>query len=141
MSPTSLKLQSGLVGTPNAPLSIAFPPTTPMVPIIMNPPGFMQDDNHNRYLTEEELDAVLPSTGYAIVTPLLGYAPMIAPRKLMATPVNSVGGFDIKEGSDAAAVATAAGLAPELPTESPGVGNLAFFWAEDAQYFAKILKE
>jgi splicing factor 3B subunit 1 len=32
-------------------------------------------------------------------------------------------------------------LAPELPTEIPGVGNLAFFKAEDAQYFAKILKE
>ena len=35
----------------------------------------------------------------------------------------------------------AVGLAPELPTEIPGVGNLAFFKADDMQYFAKILKE
>lgn len=33
------------------------------------------------------------------------------------------------------------GLAPELPTEIPGVGSLAFFKAEDARYFAKIMKE
>jgi splicing factor 3B subunit 1 len=52
----------------------------------------------------------------------------------MASPITEVGGFQIQEGSDAAA----AGLAPELPTEIPGVGNLAFFKAEDAQYFAGI---
>jgi len=114
----------------------------PMTPIIMNAPGFMQEDKHNRYLTDEELDAVLPASGYAIVTPPPGYAPLIAPRRMMATPINTeVGGFQIQEGSDAAAVAAAAGLAPELPTEIPGVGNLAFFKPEDAQYFAKILKE
>ena len=113
----------------------------PMTPIIMNAPGIMQDDKQNRYLTDEELDAVLPSVGYAIVTPPPGYAPMVAPRRLMATPITEVGGFQIQESSDAAAMAAAAGLAPELPTEIPGVGNLAFFKAEDAQYFAKILKE
>jgi splicing factor 3B subunit 1 len=113
----------------------------PMTQIIMNAPGFMQEDKHNRYLSDEELDAVLPTSGYAIVTPPPGYAPMIAPRKMMATPITEVGGFQIQESSDAAAAAAAAGLAPELPTEIPGVGNLAFFKAEDAQYFAKILKE
>ncbi|KAG0694581.1 armadillo-type protein [Suillus ampliporus] len=116
-------------------------PEAPMTQIIMNAPGVMQEDKHNRYLSDEELDAILPATGYAIVTPPPGYAPMVAPRKLMGTPVTEVGGFHIQEGSDAAAVAAAAGLAPELPTEIPGVGSLAFFKAEDAQYFAKILKE
>ena len=118
-----------------------IPSDTPMVPIIMNAPGFMQDDKHNRYLTDDELDALLPTSGYMIVTPPPGYAPAVAPRKLQATPVTTIGGFEIKEGSDAAAMAAAAGLAPELPTEIPGVGNLAFFKPEDAQYFAKILKE
>ncbi|KAJ6493700.1 armadillo-type protein [Mycena vitilis] len=113
----------------------------PMTPIIMNAPGFMQEDKHNRYLTDEELDIVLPATGYAIVTPPPGYAPSVAPRRLMATPIGDSGGFQIQESSDAAAIAAAAGLAPDLPTEIPGVGNLAFFKAEDAQYFAKILKE
>jgi splicing factor 3B subunit 1 len=119
----------------------ATQPDAPLVPIIMNAPGIMQEDKHNRYLTDEELDAVLPANGYAIVTPPPGYAPLIAPRKLMATPIGDFGGFQIQDGSDAAAAAAAAGLAPELPTEIPGVGNLAFFKPEDAQYFAKILKE
>ncbi|KAF9071288.1 small nuclear ribonucleoprotein [Rhodocollybia butyracea] len=114
---------------------------TPMVPIIMNAPGISQDDKHNRYLTDEELDAILPPTGYVVVTPPPGYAPMVQPRKLQAPSVTEVGGFHIQESSDAAAVAAAAGLAPELPTEIPGVGTLAFFKAEDAQYFAKIMKE
>ena len=39
-----------------------------MAPIIMNAPGFMQEDKRNRFLSDEELDAVLPSTGYSIVT-------------------------------------------------------------------------
>jgi len=66
---------------------------------------------------------------------------MVAPHKLMATPITDAGGFHIQELSDTAAIAAAVGLAPELPTEIPGVGNLAFFKPEDAQYFAKILKE
>ena len=113
---------------------------TPMQPIIMNAPGVMTEDKHNRYMTDEELDAILPATGYAIVTPPPGYAPL-APRKFMASAVTQIEGFHIQESSDAAALAAAAGLAPELPTEIPGVGNLAFFKPEDAQYFAKIMKE
>lgn len=114
----------------------------PMAPIIMNAPGINHDDKHNRYLTDEELDALLPEKGYSIVTPPPGYAPAINPRKFLpTTTVTEVGGFQIQESSDAAAQAAAAGLAPELPTEIPGVGNLAFFKPEDAQYFAKILKE
>ncbi|KAF8871564.1 hypothetical protein CPB84DRAFT_1854893 [Gymnopilus junonius] len=93
-------------------------PEQPMMPIIMNALGIMQDDKHNCYLTDEELYTVLPAADYVIVMPPPGY-----------------------ESSDAAAAAAATGLSPELPTEIPGVGNLAFFKAEDAQYFANILKE
>lgn len=70
-----------------------------------------------------------------------GYAPLITPRKLMATPIGDFGGgLQSQEGSDAAAAVAAAGVAPDLPTEIP-VGNLAFFKPEDVQYFAKILQE
>jgi splicing factor 3B subunit 1 len=111
----------------------------PMVPILMNAPGLNQDDKHNRFMTDEELDSLLPPTGYVIVTPPPGYA---APtRKLLPPPTPAFSGFQIQEESDAAAQAAAAGLAPDLPTEIPGVGSLAFFKAEDAQYFSKILKE
>ena len=67
-----------------------IPSDVPMVPIIMNAPGFMQDDKHNRYLTDEELDALLPTSGYVIVAPPPGYAPAPAPRKLQATPVATI---------------------------------------------------
>ena len=43
-----------------------------------------------------------------------------------------------QDSSDAVA---AVGLTPESPTETTGVGNLAFFKPEDVQYFANILKE
>ena len=112
-----------------------------MTPIYMNAPGLVED-KHNRFLTDEELDAILPPTGYAIVTPPAGYAAIQTPaRKLLATPTPVFTGFQIQDESDASATAAAAGLAPELPTEIPGVGSLAFFKAEDAQYFSKILKE
>ena len=108
---------------------------SPMMPIIMITLGFMQEDKHNHYLSDRELDTVLPSSGYSIITPPPGYIPIVAPQKLMATPATKVGGFQIQRGLDDAA--TAAGLAPKLPMEIPGVGNLAFFKVEDAQYFAK----
>lgn len=115
-------------------------PVQPMAQIIMNAPGLMSEEKHNRYLTDDELNAILPSTGYVIVTPPPGYAPMRAPPQLTGI-APELAGFHIQDGSDAAAAAAAAGLAPELPTEIPGVGNLAFFKEEDAQYFAAILKE
>src|ERR1700732_649445 len=43
-----------------------------MTPISMNVPGFMQEDKHNHYLGDKELDAILPSAGYSIFTHLLG---------------------------------------------------------------------
>ncbi|KAF7307565.1 Small nuclear ribonucleoprotein [Mycena indigotica] len=89
----------------------------PMERIIMNAPGVMQDDKHNRYLTDEELNIILPATGYVIED------------------------SKSRKARRAAAIAAAAGLAPELPTEIPGVGALTFFKAEDSQYFAKISKE
>lgn len=44
-------------------------PEAPIMSIIVNTPGIMQDDKNNRYMTNEEFDAVLSATGYAIVTP------------------------------------------------------------------------
>lgn len=115
----------------------------PMAQIIGIGPTFQptEMDKHNRYLTDAELDLLLPTTGYIVVPPPPGYAPASA-RKFMSAPTPmGVTGFHIQEESDAAAVAAAAGLAPDLPTEIPGIGTLAFMKPEDANYFAKILKE
>lgn len=116
----------GLGGIPSAPMGVPFQ---------------VNDDKHNRYLSDEELDALLPSTGYVTVEPPEGYAQAHPSRRLNAPPTPQLPGFQIQDGSDAAAQLAAAGLAPEVPTEIPGVGALAFFKAEDAQYFGKILKE
>jgi len=95
-------------------------------------------DKRNRPLSDEELDAQLPSEGYEIVTPPAGYAPIRTPaRKLMQTPANTSGGFTMQE--DSAGLGGSMSLAPELPTEIEGVGQLQFFKPEDAQYFGKIL--
>jgi len=96
-------------------------------------------DKANRYLSDEELDNMLPTEGYEVVPPPEGYAPIRTPaRKLQETPMGAGAGFMMQDefagGDIAAALAT-----PELPTDIEGVGQLAFFKQEDAAYFAKIL--
>ncbi|EGG07519.1 uncharacterized protein MELLADRAFT_35537 [Melampsora larici-populina 98AG31] len=94
-------------------------------------------DKRNRPLSDDELNAQLPSEGYEIVTPPAGYAPIRTPaRKLMQTPVGSSNGFTMQDDSSGGGLM---GLMPELPTEIEGVGQLQFFKPEDAQYFGKIL--
>lgn len=96
-------------------------------------------DKRNRYLTDEELDQLLPTEGYEIVVPPPGYEPTRAPsQKLQGAPTPAGGGgFMMQEEMSSSALAS---LAPELPTDIAGVGELAFFKAEDAAYFSKILK-
>ncbi|KAG8892611.1 hypothetical protein FRB99_002584, partial [Tulasnella sp. 403] len=54
-----------------APLNFAGTMAIPGAPFILT--GNADIDKHNRYLTDEELDAVLPTSGYVIVTPPEGY--------------------------------------------------------------------
>jgi splicing factor 3B subunit 1 len=94
-------------------------------------------DKRNRYLSDDELNTMLPIEGYEIVDPPPGYAPVrTAAQKLQSTPMSGNGGFIMQ---DEAASAGLASMVAELPTEIEGVGELAFFKQEDAQYFAKIL--
>ena len=78
-----------------------------------------EEKMQNHYLTDAELDAiegsfidlVQPPTGYATTRPLTNisaFAPELA-------------GSHIRESSDTAEAAAAAGLAPELPAEIPGI--------------------
>ncbi|KAJ7475980.1 armadillo-type protein [Mycena latifolia] len=102
-----------------------------ITPIIMAP----RKSTTGKCLSEEELDALLPAAGYIIVTPPAGYTSNTSiSQKLAATPVTDAGGSVIHEQSSVIGVAD---LAPEPPAN---VGNLAFFRAEDAQYFSQILK-
>ncbi|GAA5854544.1 hypothetical protein JCM8547_004879 [Rhodosporidiobolus lusitaniae] len=94
-------------------------------------------DRRVRWLTDEELDAVLPKEGYEIVEPPAGYQPIrTSSAKLQETPLANNGGFMMPETGMSA---EALGIETELPTDIEGVGDLQFFKKEDAQYFAKIL--
>ena len=93
----------------------------------------------NAPLSDEELDAMLPSEGYKVLEPPPGYEPVNAPaRKLMSTPTPvasgaGYGGFMMQEPEDPRA------MGKQLPTEIPGVGDLQFFKAEDMAYFGKLV--
>ncbi|KAI8084704.1 splicing factor 3B subunit 1 [Halteromyces radiatus] len=108
----------------------------PMTPEAMSSMRWERElDARNRYLSDEELDAMFPSTGYKILEPPADYAPIRTPaRKLMATPTPMAqNGFVMQEET--------VGIVQELPQEIPGVGTLPFFKDEDMQHFGKLLDE
>ncbi|CAO1625577.1 unnamed protein product [Jaminaea pallidilutea] len=98
-------------------------------------------DPRNRYLSDEELDQLLPSEGYKVVEPPPGYAPIRTPaQKLMSAP-EPIGGGGFMMQDEASARAAVEELVPDLPTDIPGVGQLAFFKQEDQTFFKKILED
>ena len=100
------------------------------------------EDPRNRHMTDAELDLLLPSEGYSIVSPPAGYVPVAKPNRASNVDAHQLGGFMMQDEAAAqAAVAAAGGLGHAEPTEIEGVGSLAFFKPEDATYFAKILGE
>ncbi|PWN97318.1 ARM repeat-containing protein [Tilletiopsis washingtonensis] len=113
---------------------------------LQTPMGMMSDgafvlDPRNRYLSDEDLDRMLPSEGYTIVPPPADYAPIRTPaRKLMQTPM-AAGGGGFMMFDEAQSRALAEEMAPDLPTDIPGVGQLAFFKQEDQAFFKKILND
>ncbi|RMY56264.1 hypothetical protein D0865_03749 [Hortaea werneckii] len=104
----------------------------PVQPVV----GFGTDiSTRNAPLSDEELDEMLPSEGFMILTPPPGYEPLRAPAKRVAppaTPVNT-GGFMMQEPADARS------MGKQLPSDIPGVGDLQFFKAEDMAYFGKLV--
>lgn len=124
----------GPVATPMAMQQFGMTPVGGMGMIQMGGPVI---DARNRYLSDEELNTLLPTEGYEVIEPPAGYAPIRTPaRKLMETPMAAgAGGFMMQEDGSSGAMAQ---MSEELPTDIEGVGDLAFFKKEDAQYFAKV---
>ncbi|PVU85194.1 hypothetical protein BB560_006673 [Smittium megazygosporum] len=88
----------------------------------------------NKYMTDEELDQLLPSEGYIVLEEPTGYAPIRTPaRKLLATPTPMVGtdGFSLQEEDRHQDYG--------IPKEIPGIGPLPFFKQSDIQFFGKLL--
>ena len=123
-----------MTGANNIPSSTGLPQGYSMMPM-------GEIDKRNRPLSDEELDEMLPSEGFEIVVPPPGYEPMRAPARKLTGEATPMGGGGFMMQDETSGSLAAAGLAPELPTEIAGVGELAFFKAEDAQYFSKILKQ
>lgn len=112
---------------------------TPMHPSQMMASFGTDISARNMPLSDEELDALLPTEGYKILDPPAGYEPVnpVARRMMNAPgPVASVGGyggFMMQEPEDPRS------MGKQLPTEIPGVGDLQFFKAEDMAYFGKLV--
>nr|Q10178.3 RecName: Full=U2 snRNP component prp10 [Schizosaccharomyces pombe 972h-] len=88
-----------------------------------------------RLLTEEELNELLPSEGYAILEPPPGYLESIHPELLQkGTTLDT---YHVPQEQE---LPLEKELPAALPTEIPGVGDLAFFKQEDVKYFGKLLK-
>ncbi|CAG8788220.1 38826_t:CDS:10, partial [Gigaspora margarita] len=133
-TPTHPSVQMG--ATPVGNLGLLTP--TPGHLVLMTPEAQRWErdlDARNRPLTDEELDAMFPSTGYKILEPPPGYVPIRTPaRKLMATPTPMAGdGFVMLEEDRNQTF--------DIPAEIPGVGNLPFFKQEDMQHFGKLLED
>ncbi|KAI3657657.1 hypothetical protein MP638_007439 [Amoeboaphelidium occidentale] len=84
----------------------------------------------NRYLTDEELDAMLPQEGYVIVEPPADYKPVFKAKEYKA---------EEKEGSEFYIAASAEAGTALVPNLGGGDESLPLFKPEDVQFFAKLL--
>ena len=92
-------------------------------------------DERNRPLSDDELDAMFPKTGFRILDPPANYVPIRTPqRKLTATPaaVAQTPGFFIGQTPAKESYAI-----PPTPSESA----MPFIKPEDYQYFGKLLDD
>ena len=92
-------------------------------------------EERNRPLTDEDLDAMLPSEGYKVLPQPESYVPIRTPaRKLMATPApygSATPGFYSMPDEDR-------GQRFDVPDMPEGLPNMK---PEDYQYFAPLLKD
>ena len=133
-----------VAATPLAtPLATAM--ATPMATPLATPAMLRAEhdlDERNRYQSDEELDALLPSDGYTVLEPPANYHPIRTPaRRLLATP-GTVDGDDGSSGfvmhADAGTDGGVAGAAEaygliEMPGDLPSIKP------EDKEYFASIM--
>ena len=92
-----------------------------------------------RYMSDSELDALLPSEGYTIVEPPPGYAPVRTGAHKLTEAPEGESSFTMHESSTLGGMAD--DIVADLPTDVPGVGQLAFMKPEDQKYFGKVLQE
>jgi splicing factor 3B subunit 1 len=94
-------------------------------------------DFRNRYLTDEELNNLIPIQGYQIIEPPADYKPIKTPsRKLQATPTPmGTSAFSMQEDQ------TQGPMFGEAIPAIPGVEGLNYFKEEDMKHFSKLMEE
>eukprot|EP00753_Platysulcus_tardus_P007812 PLAT15498.2.p1 GENE.PLAT15498.2~~PLAT15498.2.p1 ORF type:complete len:1244 (-),score=643.27 PLAT15498.2:82-3477(-) len=96
-------------------------------------------NDRNRWMSDEELDALFPEVGYVILQPPAGYAPVRkARRATMATPAGlaTPAGFSIAAGTPMRADA----FGIDLRTPGGEEGDLPALKPEDYQYFGSLFE-
>ena len=125
----------GAGGVAATPVSISTP-SIPMTPEVMQQMKWEAEvEERNRFLSDEELDAMFPPTGYRILDPPPSYVPIRNPqRKLQTapTPMDATPGFAILPTPSRESYAI-----PATPSET----NLPFIKPEDYQYFGKLMND
>jgi splicing factor 3B subunit 1 len=130
-APVRSRWDTATVGPPVGATPVVAPGETPRpgVPLV----GFGTDiSSRNAPLSDEQLDLMLPSEGYKILEPPPGYEPLRKPVGIPQLPA-TYNGFLIQEEGASNNL-----IGKQLPTDIPGVGDLAFFKAEDMKYFGKL---
>ena len=93
-------------------------------------------DYRNRFLSDEELNSILPKEGYKVLDPPPSYVPIRTPsRKLMETPTPMASGFMQQDLG-----VTGQPQYDDVP-DIDGLGELQYFKPEDMQHFGKLLEK
>eukprot|EP01138_Halocafeteria_seosinensis_P010429 gb/GECG01010647.1/.p1 GENE.gb/GECG01010647.1/~~gb/GECG01010647.1/.p1 ORF type:complete len:1367 (+),score=239.06 gb/GECG01010647.1/:1-4101(+) len=98
-------------------------------------------DERNRPLSDEELDAILPSDGYRILDPPANYRPIRTPsRKMMSTPTPALqSGFHMQQTPAKEQYGVTGSAA--APPEGGEASDLPYIKPEDQQFFGALLEE
>ncbi len=127
----------GIIGATPVGAHGMTPSVVPMTPELhMQQKWERELDMRNRYLADEDLNAMFPQQGYKILDPPATYKPIRTPsRKLMATPtpMSGEGGFYMLPDESRF-------HAGDVPAEVPGMAGLALK-PEDMQHFSKLLDD
>ncbi|KAH7829428.1 splicing factor 3B subunit 1 [Monocercomonoides exilis] len=124
--------QSAMLVTPG-PLS----PRRAAIEQVMRARWEREMDERNRPLSDDELDAMLPATGYKILPPPEDYVPLMTPaRRLTSTPSLASSALVASSLDVYRMPARVEGLPMEVSSEYEGIS----VQPEDKQLFAKLLR-
>ncbi|KAJ1428004.1 splicing factor 3B subunit 1 [Ochromonadaceae sp. CCMP2298] len=145
-TPLPGKMAAGVHATPaDTPLGkLALAMATPSASSLMGMTPEVQQqarweaevDERNRPLSDAELDAVFPTSGYKILDAPASYVPIRTPqRKLLATPTPMGGATPAFQ-----LLATPSKESYAVPL-TPSDSSMPFIKPDDQQYFGKLLEE